>query len=187
MARGRSALTSKLRIPEITRKRTCANGYSYVPKYALWTAFNATQAAFIAPLLAFVPGPLIARAGLYTIAMMGALSVVGATAKQEKYLYIGGPLLAGAAIVAVSGFAPLLIPATAARTLAFTESIWLYGGLAVFGGFTLYDVQKVLHHARLAQAGVMRRDPVNESISLELDFLNIFVRMVQILNQNKRK
>ena len=162
---------------------------SYIPKYALWTAFNATQAAFIAPLLAFVPGPLLARAGLYTVAMMGALSVVGATAKQEKYLYIGGPLLAGAAIVAMSGLAPLVVPATAVRTLAFTENIWLYGGLAVFGGFTLYDVQKVLHHARLAQAGIVRRDPVNESISLELDFLNIFVRMVQILmmSQNRRK
>ncbi|KID84666.1 Bax Inhibitor family protein [Metarhizium guizhouense ARSEF 977] len=162
---------------------------NYVPKYALWTAFNATQAAFIAPLLAFVPVPLLARAGLYTAAMMGALSIVGATAKQEKYLYIGGPLLAGAAIVAVSGFAPLLLPVTAVRTLAFTENIWLYGGLAVFGGFTLYDVQKVLYHARMAQAGLMKRDPVNESISLELDFLNIFVRMVQILmmNQNRRK
>ncbi|KAL7807810.1 Bax inhibitor family protein [Trichoderma aethiopicum] len=162
---------------------------NYIPKYALWTAFNATQAAFVAPLLAFVPVPVLARAGLYTIAMMGSLSIVGATAKQEKYLYIGGPLLAGAAIVAASGFAPLLLPATAVRTLAFTESIWLYGGLAVFGGFTLYDVQKVLHHARLAQAGVIKRDPVNESISLELDFLNIFIRFVQILsmNQNRRK
>ncbi|KAM6537696.1 hypothetical protein FALCPG4_003604 [Fusarium falciforme] len=162
---------------------------NYIPKYALWTAFNATQAAFVAPLLAFVPGALIARAGLYTVAMMGGISIVGATAKQEKYLYIGGPLLAGAAIVAASGLAPLIIPATAIRTLAFTESLWLYGGLAVFGGFTLYDVQKVLYHARLAQAGVMRRDPVNESISLELDFLNIFIRMVQILmmQQNRRK
>ncbi|KAI3324672.1 Bax inhibitor family protein [Xylariaceae sp. AK1471] len=162
---------------------------NYVPKYALWVAFNATQAAFIAPLIAFAPGPLIARAGLYTIAMMGSISFVGATAKQEKYLYIGGPLLAGAALVAVSGFAPLLLPATAARTLAFSESIWLYGGLAVFGGFTLYDVQKILHHARMAERGIIKKDPVNESISLELDFLNIFVRMVQILmmQQNRRK
>lgn len=162
---------------------------NYVPKYALWTAFNATQAAFVAPLLAFAPPALIARAGLYTIAMMGSISFVGATAKQEKYLYIGGPLLAGAAIVAVSGFAPLVLPATAARTLAFTQNIWLYGGLVVFGGFTLYDVQKVLHHARLAERGVIKKDPVNESISLELDFLNIFVRMVQILmmQQNRRK
>jgi len=162
---------------------------NYVPKYALWTAFNATQAAFIAPLIAFAPGALIARAGLYTVAMMGSISFVGATAKQEKYLYIGGPLLAGAAIVAASGLAPLVIPATAIRTLALTESIWLYGGLALFGGFTLYDVQKVLHHARLAERGVIKRDPVNESISLELDFLNIFIRMVQILmmQQSRKK
>lgn len=162
---------------------------NYVPKYALWTAFNATQAAFIAPLLAFAPGALIARAGLYTVAMMGSISFVGATAKQEKYLYIGGPLLAGAAIVAVSGLAPLVVPATAVRTLALTENLWLYGGLALFGGFTLYDVQKVLHHARMAERGIIKRDPVNESISLELDFLNIFIRMVQILmmQQNRRK
>lgn len=162
---------------------------NYVPKYALWTAFNVTQAALIAPLLAFAPPALLARAGLYTVGVMGAISVVGATAKQEKYLYIGGPLLAGAVVVGLSGLAPLVIPATALRTLAVTESLWLYGGLAVFGGFTLYDVQKILHHARLAQAGYMKRDPVNESISLELDFLNIFVRLVQILmmQQNRRK
>ncbi|KAI0004711.1 inhibitor of apoptosis-promoting Bax1-domain-containing protein [Xylariaceae sp. FL0662B] len=162
---------------------------NYVPKYALWTAFNATQAAFIAPLIAFAPGALIARAGLYTVAMMGSISFVGATAKQEKYMYIGGPLLAGAAIVAVSGLAPLVIPATAMRTLALTENIWLYGGLAVFGGFTLYDVQKILYHSRMAERGIVKRDPVNESISLELDFLNIFIRMVQILmmQQNRRR
>ncbi|KAJ2980447.1 hypothetical protein NUW58_g6940 [Xylaria curta] len=162
---------------------------NYVPKYALWTAFNATQAAFIAPLIAFAPGALIARAGLYTVAMMGSISFVGATAKQEKYMYIGGPLLAGAALVAVSGFAPLILPATAVRTLAFTENIWLYGGLAVFGGFTLYDVQKILYHARMAERGIIKKDPVNESISLELDFLNIFIRMVQILmlQQGRRK
>ncbi|KAF4595435.1 bax Inhibitor family protein [Ophiocordyceps camponoti-floridani] len=158
---------------------------NYIPKYACWVAFNATQAAFVAPLLAFVPMPLLARAGLYTVGVMGALSVVGATAKQEKYLYIGGPLLAGAAVVALSGLAPMVLPVTAVRTLAFTDKLWLYGGLAVFGGFTLYDVQKVLHHARLAQAGMMRRDAVNESISLELDFLNIFIRLVQILMMNQ--
>lgn len=162
---------------------------NYLPKYGLWTAFNVTQGALLAPLLFMAPPALIARAGLYTVAMMGSISFVGATAKQEKYLYLGGPLLAGVALVAVSGFAPLVLPATAVRTLAFTENIWLYGGLAVFGGFTLYDVQKILMHARLAEQGRIPKDPVNESISLELDFLNIFIRMVQILmmQQNRRK
>ena len=119
--------------------------------------------------------------------MMGSIAFVGATAKQEKYLYLGGPLLAGVAIVALSGFAPLVLPATAARTLFWTENIWLYGGLAVFGGFTLYDVQKILHHARMAERGLVRKDVVNESISLELDFLNIFIRMVQILGMQQRR
>ena len=142
----------------------------------------------LSPLM-FLQPALLARAGLYTVGMMGSIAFVGATAKQEKYLYLGGPLLAGVAIVALSGFAPLVVPATAARTLMWTENIWLYGGLAVFGGFTLYDVQKILHHARLAERGLIKKDPVNESISLELDFINIFIRMVQILgmSQNRRK
>lgn len=160
---------------------------NYVQKYALWTGFNLAQAAVLSPLM-FMSPAILARAGLYTIGMMGSIAFVGATAKQEKYLYLGGPLLAGVAIVAISGFAPLVLPATAARTLAWTENIWLYGGLAVFGGFTLYDVQKILHHARMAERGLVRKDVVNESVSLELDFINIFVRMVQILGmRNQRK
>jgi FtsH-binding integral membrane protein len=159
---------------------------NYVQKYALWGAFNVTQAALLSPMLFFSPA-LLARAGLYTVAMMGSIAFVGATAKTDKYLYLGGPLLAGVGIVAVSGLAPLVLPATATRTLMWTENIWLWGGLAVFGGFTLYDIQKILHHARLAERGLVRRDPVNESISLELDFINIFVRMVQILGMQQRR
>lgn len=161
---------------------------SYVQKYALWSTFNLSQAAILSPLF-FLQPALLARAGLYTVAMMGSIAFVGATAKQEKYLYLGGPLLAGVAVVAVSGFAPLVLPATAARTLLWSERVWLYGGLAVFGGFTLYDIQRILQHARLAERGMVRRDVVNESVHLELDFINIFVRMVQVLGMrgNNRK
>ncbi|KAJ5609756.1 hypothetical protein N7528_010323 [Penicillium herquei] len=161
---------------------------NYVMKYGFWTAFNLTQAALLSPLMFYNPA-LLARAGMYTVGLMGSIAFVGATAKQEKYLYLGGPLLAGVTLVALSGLAPMVLPATAARTLMWSERIWLYGGLAVFGGFTLYDVQKVLHHARLSQRGIMKRDVVNESVSLELDFINIFVRMVQILSMrgNNRK
>lgn len=160
---------------------------NFMQKYALWGGFNLAQAAILSPLM-FMQPALLARAGLYTVAMMGSIAFVGATAKQEKYLYLGGPLLAGVAIVAVSGFAPLVLPVTAARTLMWSERIWLYGGLAVFGGFTLYDTQKILQHARMSERGLVKRDVVNESISLELDFLNIFIRMVQILGmRNQRK
>lgn len=35
------------------------------------------------------------------------------------------------------------------------------------------STQKILQHARLAEAGVIPRDPLKESISLELDMINI--------------
>src|SRR5436190_8806128 len=97
----------------------------YVQKYALWGAFNLTQAAILSPLMFMSPG-LLARAGLYTVGMMGSIAFVGATAKQEKYLYLGAPLLAGVVVVALSGFAPLILPATATRSLMWSERIWLY-------------------------------------------------------------
>ncbi|KAJ5551549.1 Bax inhibitor 1-like protein [Penicillium sp. DV-2018c] len=159
---------------------------NYVVKYGCWTLFNLTQAALLSPLM-FMNPAILARAGLYTVGMMGSIAFVGATAKQEKYLYLGGPLLAGVTIVALSGLAPMVLPATAVRTLMWSERMWLYGGLAVFGGFTLYDVQKILHHARLAERGLIKRDVVNECVSLELDFINIFVRMVQILSGSQRR
>jgi FtsH-binding integral membrane protein len=64
---------------------------NYVQKYACWTLFNLSQAALLTPLM-FLQPALLARAGLYTVGMMGSIAFVGATAKQEKYLYLGAPL-----------------------------------------------------------------------------------------------
>ena len=51
---------------------------------------------------------------------------------------MGGPLLAGVSVVALSSLAPLVLP-LGMRGLAITEAITLYGGLGVFGGFVLYE------------------------------------------------
>lgn len=58
--------------------------------------------------------------------------------RNDKYLNWGGPLLAGVTVVALSSLAPMALP-LGMRGLAITESISLYGGLAVFGGFVLYE------------------------------------------------
>ena len=57
--------------------------------------------------------------------MMGSLCWVGATAKSDAYLYMGGPLIAGLCVVALSSLAPLVLPATYLGTLAATQSISL--------------------------------------------------------------
>ena len=58
--------------------------------------------------------------------------------RTEKYLYMGGPLLAGVTVVALSSLAPMALP-LGLRGLAIAEALSIYGGLAVFGGFVLYE------------------------------------------------
>lgn len=154
-------------------------------KHAFWLGFNACQAATLSPLF-FVSPAILGRAALYSAGIFGSLSYVGATAANDKYLYMGGPLLAGVTVVALSALAPMALP-LGMRGLAVAESISLYGGLAVFGGFILFDTQKILQHARMAERGALPRDPMREAISLELDMINIFIRIVQILTMQQRK
>lgn len=53
------------------------------PKLAMFATFQASQAVALAPLL-FLSPALLARAGLYTLGVVGSLAYVGATAKQDK-------------------------------------------------------------------------------------------------------
>ena len=44
-------------------------------------------------------------------------------------------------------------------------NIWLWGGLALFGGITLYDVQKILYKAKTQQ----EFDPIMNGLEIYLD------------------
>lgn len=170
-------------------------------KHIAFAAFNTIVGVSLCTLGFFNPSILF-RAGLYTAGMVTALSYVAMTAKQDKYLYMGGPLLAGLAVVTLSGFASLLLPVTMVRTLAVTEALFIYGGLALFGAFLLYDTQVVMKHARVRhekekQIKALRAsgqdvklappDYINECIGIYMDIINIFYRLVIILSGNRRK
>lgn len=157
-----------------------------VQKHLCWAGFQAFQALTLSPLL-FMNPLILARAGLYTAGMMGGICYIGATAKSDQYLYLGGPLFAGLCVVALSSLAPMVLPARFLGTLAVTQSISMYGGLAVFGGFTLYDTQRMLRNASLAKNGMIRPDPCRESVQFELNFINIFIRMVYMLGGSQRR
>ncbi len=69
---------------------------------------------------------------------VGRLQAAHILSRNDKYLHLGGPLLAGVTVVALSSIAPMVLP-MGLRGLAISEAISLYGGLAVFGGFVLYE------------------------------------------------
>ena len=66
---------------------------------------------------------------------------------------------------------------------ASMHSMAVYGGLILFGGFLLYDTQKIIKKAETHQPF----DPINSSIDIYLDTINIFVRMAYLVAGGDKK
>jgi FtsH-binding integral membrane protein len=150
-------------------------------KQLAWMAHSAILGAVIAP-LCFVGGNIILRAAWYTAGIAGGLSAISICAPSEKFLSMGAPLAIGMGFVFASSVASMFLsPATALG--AGLYSISLYGGLLLFSGFLLYDTQKVIKRAEATPIGYgfAPFDPINNSISIYLDVLNIFIRIVTLL------
>ena len=62
-------------------------------------------------------------------------------------------------------------------------NIYMYGGLVLFGGFVLYDTQKIVFNAKRKAV----YDPLNESLSIYLDAINIFQHFLMIFMNNQKK
>ncbi|KAI1278058.1 Growth hormone-inducible transmembrane protein [Halotydeus destructor] len=150
-------------------------------KQMTWLLHTATIGFMIAP-MAFVGGQIMLRAAMMTAGIAGGLSFVAASAPSERFLTWGAPLSIGLGAVFASSVAGMFLPPTTAMG-ATVHSIALYGGLVLFSAFLLYDTQKIIKRAETHPAyGVQPFDPINASIGIYLDVINIFVRLVTILS-----
>merc|ERR1711994_986432 len=159
-------------------------------KQMAWLFHSAVFGAGIAP-ICLLGGPILTRAAWYTAGVVGGLTTIAVTAPSEKFLYMGGPLAMGFGVVFMSSIASAFLPPTTALG-AGLYSIALYGGLILFSGFLLYDTQRIIKKAENHPNygyGIQKYDPVNNSISIFMDAVNIFVRIAQILAMggNRRK
>ena len=97
-------------------------------------------------------------------------------------------LLSGIVFCASLGSA--FLPPTTAMG-AGLYSVAIYGGLILFGAFLLYDTQKIIHRAERHPVGYGAApfDPVNASMGIYMDTINIFIRIASILASggNRRK
>jgi len=151
------------------------------PKQMAWALHCGVVGAVIAP-LCILGGPLMMRAALYTAGIAGSLSAIAYCAPNDKFLNMGGPLAIGLGVVFAASLGSMFMPATTAIG-AGLYSISLYGGLLLFSAFLLYDTQRIVRKAEAhPYYGMTPYDPVNASISIYMDVINIFVRMVAILS-----
>lgn len=116
--------------------------------------------AILAP-LAFVGGPVLIRAALYTAGIAGGLSTIAACAPSEKFLNWGAPLAIGMGAVFAANIGALFLPPQTAIG-AGLASIVVYGGLVLFSAFLLYDTQRIIKKAEThPQWSPRPYDPVN--------------------------
>jgi F-box/leucine-rich repeat protein 7 len=98
---------------------------------------------------------------------------------------LSGPLLIGSSLLCFIGVAPMLFTGQAVARFATNAS--LYGGLVIFSGFLMYDTQVAIVRAENAKSED-ELDEINESLSITLDILNIFMKILQIyLEEENRK
>lgn len=163
-------------------------------KHVAWALFSACIGATLVP-VCLIGGPVLTRAALYTGGIVTGLSAVALSSPSDRFLKWGGPLAIGLGVVVVSSLGSMFL-SPMGRLGAGMYAISLYGGLVLFSGFLLYDTQLVVKRAeqtppqsifdhRAISGGLpvitpRPFDPINNSIHILLDAVNIFVRLVTI-------
>ncbi|KAL0273618.1 UNVERIFIED_CONTAM: hypothetical protein PYX00_006249 [Menopon gallinae] len=158
------------------------------PKQICWAGFASLVGAMLAP-LSFYGGPVLIRAAWYTAGIVGGLSTIAICAPSEQFLRMAGPLAIGSGLVLASGLGAMFLPPT---TLfgASLHSFFMYGGLILFSGMLLFNTQKITKVAETLPPdyrGGPVYDPINLSMSVFMDIVNIFLRLVVMTGSSKNK
>ena len=146
-------------------------------RHLLFLAFTAAQGLALCP-LALYSGPLLLQAAAATGALMGSLTLVAAAAPSDAFLQWAGPLSLGVGLVMAASLGSLFFPGS-----SLLYNVVMYGGLAVFGGMTMLDTQRIVKMAKHQY----QYDPLGNSVSIYLNFVHIFIRLASLLSDRKRK
>lgn len=119
---------------------------------------------------------LMAFAG--TAAIFACFSGAAMLARRRSYLFLGGALSSAVSLMLVLRLGTWLFGS--GQALAFQAELYL--GLLVFVGYVLFDTQMIIERAYAGE-----KDQIQHALSLFVDFMAIFVRILIILMQNGEK
>ncbi len=146
-------------------------------KHLYWLGFNALMAFSLVPIISASELLVIRDAFLITSGCFAGLGWVTYNSRDDAFLGMSGFLGAGLGGLVALSLANIFLQSNA------LFNIWLYGGLALFLGFTLYDMKEVQVRAKRS----VYFDPMSQSLGVYLDFVNIFIRLLYILQGKKNK
>jgi FtsH-binding integral membrane protein len=135
-----------------------------VPKHLMWGAFTICEGLAMAPLITMASMPILFNALAATAVMVGGLSAYAYMTPTQDFLSMQTGLMVGLCGLLGVSLVNIFWPSPLLMNLA------LYGGLLLFGGFVLYDTQKILASAETVE----RFDPLGMSIGMYLDAIIIF-------------
>ncbi len=136
-------------------------------------------------------GPLLSlatiiRPGAVQLALVGAATVFGALsvsatyAQRRQYLYLGG--FCASALSLMSLFSLVAVFWRGLAMSDFYLGLQLYGGLLVFSGYVLYDTSLIIEKAAIGE-----RDYLQHALTLFVNLVAIFVRLLIILIRNSER
>jgi len=151
-------------------------------KSALYYLHMGIVGGVIAPMCLVYGGAAGVRAAGATLAVMTGLAVTGMVAPNDAYLSMYGPVNVGCMLMLGACVVGMFAPPMGALNMGLSSFI-TFGGLALFSAKGFMDLQKCADRAQ--QPGQF--DPINHSLHITMDAINIFIRLLMIMGNGKRK
>lgn len=148
----------------------------------VWAVFTATMGLMISP-ICHLDKTIIAQAAAITLGLGSVLSFIAYKAEDKRFLSWEGSLMGGLTAISVASFVAWFFPKTA---FAYgVDRLSLYVGCAIFCGLFMASSQTILDASQKSvSTGQSKNDfnAINLSLGLYLDTLNLFLRILRMLN-----
>jgi FtsH-binding integral membrane protein len=147
----------------------------YKTKHIAWAIFNVGIGMLISP-IGFLNQRIVAQAAAIALTLGTGLTLSAFLAPREKFLSWQGPLMVTLTSISLASSIALFFPGTA---FAYgVDRASLYGGLIVFSGLLMSSTQRLIKEAKEHAF-----DPIKSSMLIYLDGMNIFLRILAIMDE----
>lgn len=148
-------------------------------KNSFYFGFIATTSLTLAPMVHIMSSNVTFQAIIATGSVSSSMALIAYTNRSnDKFMKLQMPLAVGLGALLGISLSQLFYPESEALS-----DLSMYGGLGIFSLFMLYDTWKVARHAKEKE----EFDPINESLDIYLDALNLFVKFSKFFDKKEKK